>query len=86
MSFHATAGGDRARRYVTDGAAGDVVELSNTWAAGPQADEVPAVLACAELLHPHRAVVGYTSDDTLGDFTGAGFEPVGPHVVWVREP
>jgi hypothetical protein len=65
--------------------AGDVVELSNTWAVGPQADEVSAALACAQLLHPHRAVVGYTSDDTLPDFTGTGFEPVGPHVVWVRE-
>lgn len=65
--------------------AGDVVELSNTWATGPQADEVPAVLACARVLHPHHAVVGYTSDDTLAGFKGAGFEPVGPHVVWARE-
>lgn len=63
---------------------GDAVDLSNTWATGEEADEVPAMLACAERLHPALPVVGYAAEDTLGHFTDAGFDAIGPQVVWAR--
>lgn len=63
---------------------GDAVDLSNTWATGDEADEVPAMLACAESLQPGLPVVGYSADDTLSHFTGAGFDAIGPQVVWTR--
>lgn len=63
----------------------DAVELSNTWATGDEADELRGVLACAENLHPPLPVVGYVGDDLLGACTDAGFAPVGPQVVWLRE-
>ncbi len=63
----------------------DAVELSNTWALGEEADEIGSMLGCADTLHPAVAVVGYWRDDTLAPYTDAGFQAVGPHVVWVRE-
>lgn len=62
---------------------GSAVDLSNTWALGDEAEEVPDMVACAESLYPGVPVVGYTADDTVGHFTAAGFDPVGPQVVWV---
>jgi hypothetical protein len=62
----------------------DVVELSNTWAKGDEADEIPSMLACADTLYPQLAVVGYSSNDTVSAFTDAGFDAIAPHVVWVR--
>ncbi|MFW5468572.1 hypothetical protein ACOCJ4_00840 [Knoellia sp. CPCC 206435] len=64
---------------------GEVVDLSNTWAAGDEADEVPAMVVCAEGLHPGLPMVGYSADDDLSHFTDAGFEALGPQVVWVPD-
>jgi len=62
----------------------DCVDLSNTWAQGDEAEEVPALLECAAQLYPGLPVVGYSRDATSSHFTDAGFEPTGPQVVWVR--
>jgi hypothetical protein len=43
------------------------------------------MLDCADALYPGAAVVGYWGDDTLMPFTEAGFQAVGPHVVWLRD-
>jgi hypothetical protein len=64
----------------------DAVELSNTWAVGEQAAEIPSMLDCAGMMLPGLAVVGYSPDDTLGNFTEAGFQSLGPQVVWARVP
>lgn len=64
---------------------GDAVDLSNTWALGDEADEVPAMVACAENLYAGLPVVGYAADDSVGHFTDAGFDAIGPQVVWVRD-
>jgi hypothetical protein len=80
----------RARGRIVAGAVlhdvDDAVELSNTWATGTEADEIPSMLDCAETLFPQRAVVGYCRDEDLGQFTEAGLRPIGPHVVWVKDP
>ena len=65
---------------------GDVVELSNTWATGDEVEEVADMLGCAESLFAVCPVVGYAADDTVEHFTDAGFEALGPQVVWVRHP
>ncbi len=62
----------------------DVVELSNTWALGDESTQISSMLGCAETLYPGAAVVGYWRDDTLAPYTEAGFQGVGPHLVWVR--
>lgn len=63
----------------------DAVELSNTWALGEESGEIGPMLRCAEALYPGAAVVGYWRDDTLTPYTDAGFQAVGPHVVWIRD-
>jgi hypothetical protein len=63
----------------------DAVELSNWWAHGDAADEIRPMLRCAGVLHPHLPVVGYARDDILRWFTDAGFDALGPQVVWVRD-
>jgi len=42
------------------------------------------LLACAAVLHPGRAVVGYDRGQSLETFLDAGFVGVGPHRVWAR--
>ncbi|MFC7492105.1 MULTISPECIES: hypothetical protein [unclassified Knoellia] len=64
--------------------AGATVELSNAWAAGGQQEDVAAMVACAAVLHPGRALVGYAHGDELGRWIAAGFHTTGPQVVWVR--
>ena len=61
------------------------VELSNTWTRGDEADEIHSMLRCAEVLYPDAPVVGYSRNETLRAYTGAGFSALGPQVVWVRE-
>ena len=65
--------------------ADDAVELSNTWTRGDEADEIHSMLRCAEVLYPDAPVVGYSRNETLRAYTGAGFSTLGPQVVWVRE-
>lgn len=64
--------------------AGATVELSNAWAAGGRDEDVAAMVACAAVLHPGRALVGYAHGDELGRWLAAGFRTTGTHVVWVR--
>jgi hypothetical protein len=63
----------------------DAVELSNTWSAEGAVDGTAALVACATQLHPGVPVVGYDRGAALDLLLGAGFEPLGPHVVWVRD-
>ena len=63
----------------------EAVELSNTWALGEEPAEIRPMLDCADALNPGAAVVGYWRDDSLMPFTEAGFQAVGPHVVWLRD-
>jgi hypothetical protein len=63
----------------------DAVELSNWWAHGDAADQIGPMLHCAGALYPHLPVVGYARDELLGWFTDAGFDALGPQVVWVRQ-
>ncbi len=63
----------------------DVVELSNTWALGDEPEEIRPMLGCAEVLYSGVAVVGHWRDESLGPYTHAGFQAVGPQVVWARE-
>jgi hypothetical protein len=51
---------------------------------GDESAEVHPMLGCAEVLYPGVAVVGYWRNDTLAPYTGAGFQAVGPHVVWLK--
>ena len=64
--------------------AGKVVGLSNAWSS----DEVPVdptgLLELAAEIHPGRAVVDHAWGAELDIMLGAGFEPVGPHCVWIR--
>jgi len=64
--------------------AGKVVGLSNTWSS----DDIPVdpreLLELAAEIHPGRAVVGYAWGAGLQTMLGAGFEPLGPHRVWIR--
>lgn len=63
----------------------DALELSNTWSRAEEADEIPSMLRCADVLYSDLPVVGYSRNDTLRSYTDAGFDTLGPQVVWVRE-
>ena len=65
--------------------ADDAVELSNTWTRGDEADEIHSMLRCAEVLYPDAPVVGYSRNETVRAYTGAGFSTLGPQLAWVRE-
>lgn len=64
--------------------AGTVTGLSNAWSA----DELPLdpreLLALAAETDSGRAVVDYAWGADLETMLGAGFEPLGPHHVWIR--
>lgn len=62
-----------------------VVELSNTWTAGGVDDMTAHLVECATQLHPGLPLVGYDSGNALELLLDAGFEALGPHVVWVRD-
>lgn len=50
----------------------------------PAPSDVTNGAAVVSAREPDHAVVADASDDSPGDFK-AGFEPVGAHVVWVRQ-
>ena len=64
--------------------AGAVVELSNTWSSEECPVDPRVLLDIAAETHPGRAVVGYARGSDLTTMLGAGFQPLGPHHVWVR--
>ena len=63
---------------------GTVVGLSNAWSSDDDPVDPHELLALAAELHPGRAVVDYARGADLETMLGAGFEPLGPHHVWVR--
>lgn len=64
--------------------AGTVVGLSNTWSLEDVPLDPRDVLELAAQRYPGRAVVDYAWGADLGAMLGAGFEPLGPHHVWIR--
>jgi hypothetical protein len=65
-------------------AAVDAVGLSNLWVVPLRSLDPAALLSCAAVLLPGRAVVGYEGGPDLGTLLDAGFVPVGPQRVWAR--
>ena len=68
--------------------AGAVAGLSNVWSADRPltASDHADLLACAAVLHPGRPVTDYAWGEDLVPMLEAGYEPLGPHLVWVRAP
>ena len=64
--------------------AGTVVGLSNTWSSEDGPIDPRVLLDIAAETHPGRAVVDYAWGADLETMLGAGFEPLGPHHVWIR--
>ena len=64
--------------------AGRVAGLSNTWSAENLPLDPSELLALAARAHPGRAVVDYARGAELESMLATGFEPLGPHHVWIR--
>ena len=64
--------------------AGIVVGLSNTWSSEDRPIDPRVLFEIAAETHPGRAVVDYALGPDLETMLGAGFEPLGPHHVWIR--
>lgn len=64
--------------------AGRVAGLSNTWSAENLPLDPSELLALAAHAHPGRAVVDYARGAELESMLATGFEPLGPHHVWIR--
>jgi len=65
--------------------AGTVVGLSNAWSADGRPVDPSVPLAFAGEAHPGRAVVDYAWGEDLDTMLTAGFEPLGPQHVWIRQ-
>lgn len=61
-----------------------VVGLSNVWAAPGHEVDWGELVRVVHALHPGRAVVGYEQGEDLAHALAAGFNAVGPQLVWVR--
>ncbi len=78
------AGGTLLGGAVLHDTGGGTVGLSNQWAIEGRSLDPGELLACADVLHPGRAVVGYERAAGLEDLLDAGFSALGPHHVWAR--
>lgn len=77
----ALAGGAVVHR----GPRADVVGLSNTWSAtSPEVDH-DEMLRVVGALHPGSSVAGFAQGADLAAMVAAGYAPLGPQRVWVRE-
>jgi hypothetical protein len=65
--------------------AGTVVGLSNGWSVDGLPLDPSVPLAFAAETHPGRPVVDYARGEDLDTMLTAGFEPLGPQHVWIRE-
>lgn len=61
-----------------------VVGLSNTWSTEDAPLDPRELLCLATQTHPGQAVVDYARGADLETMLGAGFQPLGPHHVWIR--
>jgi hypothetical protein len=75
------AGGAVVHRGGRTGAIG----LSNTWSATSAGVDHGEVLAAVGALHPGSAVTDYAQGADLSAMVAAGYAPLGPQRVWVRE-
>jgi hypothetical protein len=64
----------------------DVVGLSNTWSATSVEVDHAEVLAVVGALHPGSPVSDFAQGADLKAMVAAGYAPLGPQRVWVREP
>lgn len=64
--------------------AGTVVGLSNVWSAEDALVDPRELLHVVARTHPGRAVVDYAWGPDIESMLDAGFEPLGPHLVWIR--
>jgi hypothetical protein len=62
--------------------AAEAVGLSNAWSADGDPLDWSGLLDAVRAVHPGRPVTDYASGDDLAGMLDAGFEAVGPHVVW----
>jgi hypothetical protein len=62
----------------------ETVGLSNAWSIPDHAFDWASLLAAARAVHPDRAFTDYATGDELTTMLDAGFQPVGPQVIWVR--
>ena len=63
----------------------DVVGLSNTWSVDPGGLDDVEVLDAVGALAPGCAVTDYATGSELAAMTGAGWTPLGPQRVWLRQ-
>jgi len=77
----ALAGGAVVHR----GARPDIVGLSNTWSATSAEVDHAEVLAIVGVLHPASSVTDFAQGADLGAMVAAGYAPLGPQRVWVRQ-
>jgi hypothetical protein len=63
----------------------DVVGLSNTWSATAAGVDHAEVLAVVGALHPGSSVTDFAQGADLAAMVAAGYAPLGPQRVWVRE-
>ncbi|HEV2797401.1 MAG TPA: hypothetical protein VGV65_07240 [Nocardioides sp.] len=66
--------------------AGDSIGLSNIWSLEDVAGDIASVLAIARTAHPGRPVTTYARGEELDILVGNGFQVLGPHRVWARQP
>jgi hypothetical protein len=64
----------------------DLVGLSNAWSATSIEVDYAELLAVAAALHPGSSITDFAREADVGAMVAAGFAPVGPQRVWVREP
>jgi hypothetical protein len=62
-----------------------VVGLSNAWTAGTHGIDHTELLGVVGAVHPGAAVTDYASGTDLEAMVVAGYAPLGPQRVWVRE-
>jgi len=63
---------------------GAAVGMSNAWAVAGTALDPEAILQCASILHPDRALVDFAHGTDLDTLIDAGFDQLGPQIVWAR--
>jgi hypothetical protein len=63
----------------------DVVGLSNTWSTTSAGVDHAEVLAVAAALHPGASITDFAEGADLDAMVAAGYAPLGPQRVWVRQ-